>query len=108
MLCSYWKTLPGSYFALILRSRSKLAPPVGGLPFLHPDVRHVDVGTVHIGPHCLAELGDPGLGGRGGGVAASMNARIRLIAFLGNGLLVNCEKNFQFAGSSSVGIWNPA
>ncbi|MDH6629792.1 hypothetical protein M2271_007631 [Streptomyces sp. LBL] len=26
MLCSYWKTLWGSYFALISRSRSKLAP----------------------------------------------------------------------------------
>jgi len=26
MLCSYWKTLWGSYFALIWRSRSKLGP----------------------------------------------------------------------------------
>ncbi|RAN94942.1 hypothetical protein GAR06_02148 [Micromonospora saelicesensis] len=26
MLCSYWKTLCGSYFALILRSRGKLCP----------------------------------------------------------------------------------
>ncbi len=26
MLCSYWKTLRGLYFALILRSRSKLRP----------------------------------------------------------------------------------
>lgn len=25
-LCSYWKTLCGSYFALILRSRGKLRP----------------------------------------------------------------------------------
>ncbi len=40
--------------------------------------------------------------------AFSMNARIMLIAFSGNGSLVNWEKNFQFAGSSSVGIWNPA
>ena len=31
-----------------------------------------------------------------------------LTAFFGNGSMVNCEKNFQFAGSSLVGIWNPA
>lgn len=37
-----------------------------------------------------------------------MNEAIRLIASFGNGFLVNCEKNFQFAGSSAVGIWNPA
>jgi len=34
--------------------------------------------------------------------------RIRLIAFGGKGSVMNCEKNFQFAGSSCVGIWNPA
>ena len=48
----------------------EVGPPVGGLPLRHPDVRHVDVGAVHVGPQRLAELGDPGLGDRGDGVAA--------------------------------------
>ncbi len=30
------------------------------------------------------------------------------IAALGNGFLVNCEKNFQFAGSLWIGTWNAA
>lgn len=40
--------------------------------------------------------------------ASRMNEPTRLVASCGNGSGVNCEKNFQFAGSFVIGIWNPA